>query len=319
MYPIKHTFILLFTLIIIYSCSEDKKFVQYSDKVSEGSTDSTIIIIGDTQQTSFWEFWRESHSEFIPVILNKISDENPAMIIHLGDLVFNGASTNHWNEFNEFAAPIFNKQVPVYPVLGNHEYFGNNEEALQNYFYHFPSASNKQWYVKKYKSVSFIFLNSNFTEMTKSEIYDQINWLDLTAAELNDDDSIEQIIFVSHIPPYTNSKVVDDDKFVQNYFVSVFNTTKKASLFLSGHSHSYEHFIKEGKHYLVSGGGGGPRHELETNLNKKDYHFDFYPGEKIRELHYCKLTIHNSNLEIEMIQLDKETGEWSSGDCFYIP
>ncbi|NOH00095.1 MAG: hypothetical protein HND52_19205 [Ignavibacteriae bacterium] len=319
MYTTKQTFLLLLTFIIIYSCAENKKFVQYSDEVSETNNDSTIIIIGDTQQTSFWEFWRESNSDFTPVILKKIAEENPAMILHLGDVVFNGASTNHWNEFNEFAAPIFTKQIPIYPVLGNHEYFGDNEEALQNYFYHFPSASNRQWYYKIYKSICFIFLNSNFSEMTRNEIYDQNDWLDLTVSELNGNEKIEHIIFISHAPPFTNSKVVDDEIFVQNYFASVFNDSEKAVLFLSGHSHSYEHFIKENKHYLVSGGGGGPRHELETDSKRNDYHFDFFSGGPMRNLHYCKLIIHEHNLEIEMIQLEKETGEWSSGDCFYIP
>ncbi len=240
------------------------------------------------------------------------------MIIHLGDVVFEGANNSHWNDFNEFARSIYEKRIPLFPVLGNHEYFGDNETALENYFYHFPAASNNQWYTKFYRSVCFIFLNSNFTEMAKSKIYEQKNWLDLTVSELEQNEKIKFIVFVSHIPPYTNSKIVDDDIFVQNYFVSVFTDSKKAVLFLSGHSHSYEHFIKEGKHFLVSGGGGGPRHELEINSQNKDYHFDFYPGKPIRNLHYCKLTIHQNNLEIEMIQLDKETGEWSSGDCFYI-
>ena len=318
-YITKKTFLLLFTLAIIYSCTEDKKFVQYSDEVTEADNDSTIIIIGDTQQTSFWEFWRESNSEFIPIILQEISNENPAMIIHLGDVVFNGASINHWNEFDEFAAPIYKKQIPIFPVLGNHEYFGNNEEAFQNYFFHFPAAKQKKWYKKNYKSVSFIFLNSNFSEMTREEIYNQNDWLDLIVAELENNDLIKHIVFISHAPPYTNSKVVDDNIFVQNYFVSIFEESKKAALFLSGHSHSYEHFIKEEKHFLVSGGGGGPRHELETNSKNKDYHFDYYPGKEIRDLHYCKMTIHENDLEIEMIKLDKESGEWSSGDCFSIP
>jgi Icc-related predicted phosphoesterase len=305
--------------LISFSNSDDKIFVKYSDKILEESSDSCIVIVGDTQQTSFWEFWRESNTEFTPIILSKIADENPAMIIHLGDVVFQGSSESHWNDFNKFAAPIYNKQIPIFPILGNHEYFGNNETALKNYFYHFPSANNKQWYSKKYKSICFIFLNSNFDNMSICDINEQDYWLDSTVSAAENDERIIHIIFASHIPPYTNSKVVDDDINVQNYFVPVFKRSKKAILFLSGHAHSYEHFIKEGKHFLVSGGGGGPRHELATDSNSKNFHFDLYSGSQLRNLHYCKLIIHKNNLEIKMIQIDKDTKEWSTGDCFFIP
>ena len=46
-------------------------------------------------------------------------------------------------------------------------------------------------------------------------------------------------------------------KAVQQKFVSLFMRSKKTSLFLSGHSHNFEHFKKNGKDFLVIGGGGG--------------------------------------------------------------
>jgi predicted phosphodiesterase len=49
---------------------------------------------------------------------------------------------------------------------------------------------------------------------------------------------------------------------VKTFYADPFIEYSKASFFFSGHSHSYERFQIDGKFFIVSGGGGGPRHKV---------------------------------------------------------
>jgi hypothetical protein len=68
----------------------------------------------------------------------------------------------------------------------------------------------------------------------------------------------------SHHPPFTNSTVVHDDVISRDEFVPLFLQVRKGQLWLSGHCHAVEMFERDGKRFIVSGGGGGPRQKLAT-------------------------------------------------------
>jgi hypothetical protein len=46
--------------------------------------------------------------------------------------------------------PISKKSIPVMPTMGNHEYTGNDEEAMKHISSRFPDLSSKDgtWYSK---------------------------------------------------------------------------------------------------------------------------------------------------------------------------
>lgn len=305
--------------LIFTACSTGKDFPSYSADLSQNNTSHSVVLIGDTQRTGFWEFWRESNDAFRKVILDKIASEHPAFILHVGDVVFQGSSDSHWEEFDNNARAIREQGIPVFPVLGNHEYFGDNTTALANYFRHFPATENRQWYSFRFESVGYILLNSNFDELTADDINQQDEWYTHELASFQADSTLLAIVVACHQPPYTNSTVVDADLGVQEHFVSRFDSTAKAKLFVSGHCHSYEHFIRAGKHFLVTGGGGGPRQIVETDTSERQP-IDVSPYKKknIRPLHYCLLTAEQNGLRIRMMQLDEQTGAWSLGDTFFI-
>ena len=72
------------------------------------------------------------------------------------------------------------------------------------------------------------------------------------------DPKVRGVLVFTHHPPYTNSTVTKDESHVQQAFVGPFVAAKKTLALLSGHAHGYEHFIEQRKHFVVSGGGGGP-------------------------------------------------------------
>lgn len=306
--------------IIFTACSSSRDAVVYSGDVPR-QLSRPIVLIGDTQATGFWEFWRESNNAFRKAILDKIASENPLFILHVGDLVFQGSSSSHWEEFDNNAQEIQKRRIPIFPVLGNHEYFGGNETALAHFFARFPAPHNHKWYSFRCDSLGFILLNSNFGDLSDEEIEQQAAWYKQELARFQADESISAIVTACHHPPFTNSTVVEPDEDVQHYFVSAFSATGKAKLFVTGHCHSYEHFEQEGKHFIVTGGGGGPRQKVKTD---KPTYTDISPfarrKSELRPLHFCTLTTEsNGALRVRMMQLDEESGAWSEGDSFVIP
>jgi hypothetical protein len=96
---------------------------------------------------------------------------------------------------------------------------------------------------------------------------------------------IKAIIVCAHHAPYSNSKIVGSSTYVSEFFVPRFNKSIKAMLFISGHSHNLEYFVKDkDKNFLVIGGGGGltqpllpeGKRQYKDLLNQGDKPLYFY-------------------------------------------
>ena len=311
---LKTTVFLGICLLSDYCWSQ--KSTRYNGEINSKHDTSSFILVGDTQQTRLWEFWSEKNKGVQKAVLQKVASQNPAFIIHLGDLVFRGASRKHWEKFDGFAKEIRVRNIPIWPVLGNHEYYGDNKRALDNFFTRFPHLNHGKWTAFRYKSIGIILLDSNFNDLEQAEKEKQAEWYRNALTEFQDhNDQVKIILVACHHSPYTNSKIVTDNKDVQQTFVEPFYNTSKAKLFFSGHCHSYERFKKKNKLFVVSGGGGGPRHKLRTNAP----HNDLYIKQKgeLRDFNFCKITILNNGVRTEMVRMTKNF-QWSVGETFHV-
>jgi predicted phosphodiesterase len=291
-----------------------------SQKSLKSQSNQSIIFIGDTQRTSGLEFWRENNEGIAKTIMKEIASEKPSFVVHLGDMVFQGSSAGSWKNFLDDAEDIRKNKIPIYPVLGNHEYFGRDQDAFNNLISHFPFFIEKSWYSVKAsfsnKTVGIILLNSNFSGLTKEQNGEQLKWYSNELQKFQSDTTISFIIAGAHHPPFTNSRAVSDDKDVQNYFVKPFLAISKARIFFSGHCHSYEHFVKDGKHFIVSGGGGGPRQELKTSQSE-NIHEDLFKGPAVRNFNFCRVFYAQNKLLFQMIILNNK-GKFSVEESFTI-
>ena len=293
----------------------------YSGDISPRQTIPFFILVGDTQRTSIWELkiGREQNDSARQLVLNRIAEENPAFLVILGDLVFQGDDSQHWERFDEVAREIRQKNIPVFPLFGNHEYFGIHKKAFDHFFGRFPHLNRQFWYVERFNSVAIVLLDSNFKKISQDLINKQNVWYRSKLNEYENDDAIKTVIVCCHHAPLTNSRVVSDDLKVQEYFVEPFKRSPKAKLFITGHCHSYERFVEDGKEYIVSGGGGGPRQKLR--LGDKQRHKDQYngcPGCAIREFHFCKIVLEQGHLRVQMVKLNEGLSSWSVGDEFVV-
>jgi 3',5'-cyclic AMP phosphodiesterase CpdA len=202
-------------------------------------------------------------------------------------------------------------------VLGNHELYGDDKAALAHFFGRFPHLGQRRWYSFTWRDVAFILLDSNLEEMGPEETKGQMAWYQAELARFEADEAVGCIVVACHKPPFTNSKVVGASEKVRAGFVPAFLSAEKARLFLSGHCHSYERFSVEGKTFIVSGGGGGPRHRLYRDPMTRPFN-DLFDGPDLRFFHFCEVQWRQDGLAIRVIRLDQD-GTFQEVDPLFLP
>lgn len=260
-----------------------------------------IAVIGDQQRTSPFEVWRETNS-IHGQLVRQVVRAKPSALVLLGDQVFKGDNQDDWKFYDRMMRPVQRAQIPVFPLLGNHEYFGIDRVMMENMSSRFPGMTHR-YYVVVIDSIAFIMLDTNFDEYHRDSTATMRRWYIERVQELTADPSVRCIVTCGHHPPYTNSSIVMPDRIQQEYFVPIFLRSPKARLWLSGHVHAYEHFRHGNVHFVVSGGGGGPRQFLRLDsLTHSDH--DIYRGGPIRPFHYMSLSRSESSLCVSMIPLE---------------
>ena len=228
-------------------------------------------------------------------------------------MVYSGASENDWKRFDSYTDKIFET---IFPVLGNHEYFGDRESSRNLINHRFPMFKEKTWYAKQVNSVALIFLNSNFSEISQLKQEEQLDWFKNTIKRFNGIREIKHIIILSHHPPFTNGVGIgfSHNSEIQTTYLPLLKKSVKVKLFLSGHCHSYERFEKDKIHFIVSGGGGGPRRSINLSGAYKDISGI---DSELRDFNFLEL-IENDSLIIKNHMYNNEKKNWYIGDEFVI-
>lgn len=277
-----------------------------------------FAILGDLQPTSRLEWWRESNPDESARIVGRIAEEAPDFLVLLGDMVFRGSSVRQWKRYETLTASLRQSGIPVFPVLGNHEYWLAPHRALPRYFSVFPDLAGARWYARRYGGLELLFLDSNRFFLGKSAWDAQARWLEDRIARAEDDAAALGILVFVHHPPYTNSAVTGDGVHVQASLVPAFQKATKSLAMISGHVHSYERFARAGKTYLVAGGGGGPRARLHAG-DRRRHLDDLFAGPQLRPFHYIVVHHQTSGLTIDVRGLDKRGERFEPMDAFELP
>jgi len=240
---------------------------QSNDNKAATSKDNNIIFVSDTQKPMMVEklvLRPNQNTRATSLEFSEILQKKPGYLYMLGDVVALGASNHQWKKVDKFLDSCRKQGSTVCAVLGNHEVMLNKRKGVANFNKRFPMNVNTG-YVSVADSVAVVLLNSNFNALSVEEKDKQQTWYQATLKSLDIVDSIKAVIVACHHSPYTNSKIVKCSQTVQNNFVPAYIQSKKAQLFISGHAHAYEHFYKQGKDFLVIGGGGGIHQPLNAS------------------------------------------------------
>ncbi len=311
------TFLMAQTVGATPSEPEPRKVPSYSGFAEIRRDRNRFLIVGDTQSTSHWEFWRERNNKERKLIIDEITKREPAFVIHLGDLTTRGSSEKHWREFDEMHKEFLEKKIPYFPVLGNHELYGSDQKALRNYFQRFPHLHQRRWYSFTWNDVAMVTVDSNFSTLTREQIEQQSRWYSDELEKFEKKPEIDFVIVCCHEPPFTNNRVIGPNKKVEVSLAEPFLRFQKTRLFLSGHGHSYERFQTGDKFFIVSGGGGGPRHKVTID-RKKQRPQDLFSGPELRPFHFCEIESLDDSLVFRVLRLESDE-TFAIADSFVIP
>lgn len=224
--------------------------------------DFRIVAMSDMQQDGAFpdKFQEVVEDGVISYLENEFGGEiedNLALVIIPGDLVVNGNDYSSWdNTFFEPSEQLFSR-VPVYPVLGNHEY---NSVFYVNYFKlpenGIEGLEEHAWH-KDYGNVRIIGMDSNGGYATE----EQLSWLQETLDETCAADSIDFVFAQLHHPhhselwtpgnlDYTGEVIAALEQFSSN--------CGKPSIHFFGHTHAYSRgHSRDHKHLMVNAASAG--------------------------------------------------------------
>jgi hypothetical protein len=310
----------LIILLCVASITVSAQRTMYPNSCEPGASPARVCVVGDVQRRGLYETWRERNDSLQVPLLNSLAAEAPTEILLLGDQVFDGASKDDWRWYDLIMAKVNLLGVPIRPLYGNHEYWTSERSMHKQMKRRFSCVEPRTWYRVISDSIAYIMLNSNYKDVGFEAMRRQAGWFASELKHLQHDSSVLAIVVASHHPPFTNSTIVSGDNFLRRAFVPQALRTPKVVLWLSGHCHNYEHFLEERTlaagdelHFVVSGGGGGPRHPLD--LEDPRYK-DLYGKAVINPLHYLVITRSNAQLTILVKGLDPVTKDMYTLDTF---
>lgn len=222
----------------------------------------------------FGDSWAQTdaHRRLVGLVIKAAPD----FVLHTGDFVYDGNVSAFWPVFFSIEKELLNK-VAFYPVIGNHD--GTSR------LYHdvFDQSESIPYYSFDWGSAHFAMLNSvvgpgnGYDAHTMSEAVtaafwnEQLQWLeaDLAAAQKAD-----LRFVVMHNPIITSvsgrSKTPSDG--LANHFgekgprmISMFEKYKVQAL-ITGHDQNYQHHVKNGVQYIVTGGCGWKQLPLDPPI-----------------------------------------------------
>jgi hypothetical protein len=177
-------------------------------------------------------------------------------ILQTGDMVENGADSSQWPVFFEIERPLLRKAA-YFPALGNHE--RNN-----SYFYQF--FGGQAYYSFDWGNAHFMVMDSDLPNVSRSPAdrdafwNAQTRWLE---DELQRSQKAEFRFVAAHHPPMTAVSRRQGDNPHMTALLPMLEKYKVTAAFF-GHDHNYQHYLKNGIHYFITGGGGAPLYDVDT-------------------------------------------------------
>jgi Icc-related predicted phosphoesterase len=255
-------------------------------------------------------------------LVRAVAAANPAFICFTGDLVYSGEDADDWKVWDSETTVWREKNIPVYPTLGNHELHGDESVALGSYFQRFPDLKNSRYYSLRAANILLLVLDSSLEETTGP----QGEWLAKKLDNIPSD--VDFVLLMLHHPPYTSSS---DTKMLggghsarsqEKQLAKMLETRQEKArqakarvrfVVFSGHVHNYERHEHGGVTYFVSGGGAAHAYPIDRAPD------DPFQSKEIN-YHYLLVEVGHGQLKVTMNRLELTDGKevWTQPDSMKI-
>ena len=254
------------------------------------------------------------------LLVRRIAEENPDGILLNGDVPYSGENVDDYRIFHNETSAWRDATLNVFPALGNHEFHGDPNLALEHWWRAFPELRNRRWYSAQIgKAIYTISLDSDASLLPGS---DQQRWLDGQLKALPK--SIKFVFISLHHPPVADVQTRinvshnprPNEIALRDFLAGMVGGLHAQIIVCAGHIHNYERFSEGGVTYLVSGGGGASPVPVERTPD------DLYQSTDFPNFHYVKFEFDGKNLHGTMIRLNMRSAsadQWQTRDQFLIP
>ena len=229
---------------------------EYSVPGKEGLTGSfkTPVAAGQPFEFVLYGDNRTRADAHRKVVNSILKNSQPDFIVQTGDMVENGADNSLWPIFFDIERELLRKTA-IFPTVGNHE---RNARDYYEFFQQPP------YYSFTWGNAHFCMLNSDIGNVASSEAGRQAFWKEQTAwleEDLKKNQNAAFRFVVAHHPPMSAVASRQEASPHMKALVPLLEQMHvTAAMF--GHDHNYQHYLKNGIHYLVSGGGGAPLYDV---------------------------------------------------------
>src|SRR5215467_9382901 len=213
-----------------------------------GSEPYRFVVYGDN---------RTRHDVHRRVIAELMKHGMPDFILQTGDMVENGNDAAQWPVFFEIERELL-RQTVFFPSMGNHE---RSTHYFEEIFHEGPSYYSFDWGNSHITVIDSELDSAASSESGRNAFWSQqLRWIE---EDLQSHQKAGYRFVVAHHPPYTavasrqgsNAHMTALTPMLERYHVS-------AGFF--GHDHNYQHYLKNGVHYVTTGGGGAPLYDVDT-------------------------------------------------------
>ena len=235
----------------------------------------------------------------------RIALEDPAFVVHTGDLVGDGASESNWSTFFDVEAALI-RDVALYPSLGNHE--GDGLRYLELFA---PpddlSPSSENYYAFTFATSALVVLDLYRSSFGVGST--QYNWLETALQALAEDPVIQRRFVFLHHGPY-DSGPHGSEHTVRSDLIPLFQAYGVDAVF-SGHDHTYERSTVDDIKYVVTGGGGAPLYTADG---------DWWTQVTEAVLHYVVIEVEGPRAAVTVRRLDNSVVDHfvlgnNAGEC----
>src|SRR5215471_16334568 len=206
-----------------------------------------FFVFGDT---------RTRHDMHRRVIDAVVKQGTPDFVIHTGDLVADGNDSSMWPVFFDIERELL-RNTAFFPSLGNHE---RNSQEYYDFF-----RVDAPFYSYNWCNAHFSVLNTDFGNAASSKAAREAFWAEQTKwleDDLTANQKMDYRFVVGHHPPMSavSSRQEFNQKMVD--LIPMFEKQRVTAGFF-GHDHNYQHYLKNGLHYIITGGGGAPLYNVD--------------------------------------------------------
>jgi len=198
---------------------------------------------------------RTRHDVHRRVVAQILQHGIPDFILQSGDMVENGDDSAQWPVFFDIEKDLL-RQTAFFPALGNHEH---HSQYFENIFHDGAPYYSFDWGNAHFTVIDSDIENAAPYERGRSVYWnEQVRWL---KEDLNQHQKADYRFVMAHHPPFTAVFTRQGSSAHMTALTPMFEKYHVSAAFF-GHDHNYQHYLKNGIHYVTTGGGGAPLYDV---------------------------------------------------------